>query len=85
MCEIWLKDRSSQESMEGSDRKWLTGRKRSWRSLILLLLRRSERLVYFRSESLVKGLRPLVGSSFHDSDNTHTHTRARVLWLSFEL
>lgn len=73
MCETWLKDRSSQESSEGSDRKWLMGRKRSCSSLMLLLLKRSERLLYFLSASRLRGRKPRVGSIFHDSD-THTHT-----------
>lgn len=74
MWEIWLKDRSSQESSEGSDRKWLMGRKRSCSSLMLLLLSRSERLLYFLSASRRTGRKPRVGSIFHDSD-THTYTQ----------
>lgn len=72
MCETWLKDRSSQDSSDGSDRKWLMGRKRSCSSLMLLLLSRSERLLYFLSASRLRGRKPRVGSIFHDSDHTHT-------------
>ena len=58
-----LKDRSSQPSCDGSARKKPRVYWRPTRSVMLLLLRRKERLRYFLFEFVFKGRRPLLGCS----------------------
>lgn len=63
MLVILLQDRSSQPSAAGSARKWLRMYWRPKRSVMLLLLRRKERLRYFLSEFFFKGRWPFRGAT----------------------
>ncbi|TNN34114.1 hypothetical protein EYF80_055721 [Liparis tanakae] len=69
MCGSRLKDRSSQASCDGSDRKCPTAVWRSRRSAMSLLLRRRPRLALFFSGFLFKGRRAPPGSSDHASED----------------